>query len=144
MKSISTAALEHTVVRRAVVCVGDLAYMSGIHAWNGTVPSLVPKAMNRRNTTTDVVVWPMTDASPVQSLMTVVPETIHRYAYTPIRMSPPTWVMAKNLHLGVSSSVSPMRKVTMDTISHAMSRRMTVSAIMHRTHERNRAQVSPM
>src|SRR5574344_700246 len=59
-------------------------------------------------------------------------------------ISPPTWVMAKNLHLGMSSSVSPIRNVTMETISHAMSRSITVSAIMHSTHDRNRAHESPM
>ena len=55
----STATLEHTVVRRAVVWVGEREYMSGIQMWNGTVPSFVPNPMKRQTATATDAVGPM-------------------------------------------------------------------------------------
>ena len=54
------------------------------------------------------------------------------------------WVTARNLHLADSfPSVRAIRKVTMDTASHARSRRMAESAHMHRVTARKRAQHMP-
>ena len=133
--STRTAALEHTVVRRAVAWVGDLAYMSGIHAWNGTVPSLVPNPMNSSTARIDSCLEVMSEPRPLQASMSPVPARSHMYPKAAIRTRPPMWVMAKNLHLGALSLSSAMRNVTMETISQEIRRRMTESAIMNSVHD---------
>ena len=53
LKRSRTATLEQTVERIMVVWVGDSPYISGIHAWNGTVPSFDPNPMKSMRTMMD-------------------------------------------------------------------------------------------
>ncbi len=78
--STRTAALEHTVVSSAEVCVGDFAYMSGIQAWKGTIPSFVPNPTNSSAITADSPTGPMASPRSFHSPMSPVPATDHMYA----------------------------------------------------------------
>ncbi len=68
------------MVSSADVCVGDFAYMSGIQAWNGTIPSFVPNPTNSSAMTADSPTAPIVFPSSFHSPMSPVPATDHMYA----------------------------------------------------------------
>ena len=53
--------------------------MSGIQAWNGTVPSLVPKPMNSRSTMMTDAVAPTIPPTPSQSWRYPLPVAAHMH-----------------------------------------------------------------
>ena len=136
LNSINTATLEHTVVNSAVVWVGDREYISGIHAWNGIVPSLVPNPKNNASIRRDDTPSPMVRDNWDHDPMSSVPVNTQRYPKTAMMTNPPICVIMKNLHLG-RSLLSAIRNVTKETTSHETNSRMTESAIMHKVHATN-------